>query len=76
MPDEMDRAQEINEQHTHDALAECFRRGIRNSMRQPGDQGTECVDCGEEIPAGRLKLMPHAARCVSCQTLHENWRPM
>ena len=30
-----------------------------------GDYGF-CVTCGEEIPAGRLKLDPAAAVCVAC----------
>ena len=28
-----------------------------------------CVDCGAEIPAGRLQAIPDAERCVSCQSL-------
>lgn len=33
------------------------------------DAGTYgiCVDCGEEISEGRLKALPDAVRCVSCQ---------
>jgi RNA polymerase-binding transcription factor DksA len=33
------------------------------------DGGTygRCVDCGHEIPEGRLEARPDAARCVSCQ---------
>jgi RNA polymerase-binding transcription factor len=27
----------------------------------------ECEECGEEIAAGRLKAMPYAELCVSCQ---------
>ena len=27
----------------------------------------KCVDCGKEIPKGRLKAVPTATRCVSCQ---------
>ena len=26
-----------------------------------------CVDCGAEVPEGRLEARPEAARCVSCQ---------
>jgi DnaK suppressor protein len=26
-----------------------------------------CVDCGSEIPEGRLDARPDAARCVNCQ---------
>ena len=33
------------------------------------DAGTygQCVDCGHEIPEGRLDARPDAARCVGCQ---------
>lgn len=33
------------------------------------DAGTYgiCVDCGEEIPEGRLKALPDSVRCVPCQ---------
>lgn len=27
----------------------------------------QCVDCGGEIPEGRLDARPDAARCVNCQ---------
>ena len=27
----------------------------------------QCVDCGSEIPEGRLDARPDAARCVNCQ---------
>jgi DnaK suppressor protein len=27
----------------------------------------KCVDCGQEIPEGRLDARPDAARCVGCQ---------
>ena len=27
----------------------------------------KCVDCGHEIPEGRLDARPDAARCVACQ---------
>lgn len=30
-----------------------------------------CDDCGEEIPVGRLNVMPFALRCVDCQEKHE-----
>lgn len=37
------------------------------------DEGTYglCDDCGEEISAGRLKLLPFAIRCRDCQEDHE-----
>jgi DnaK suppressor protein len=34
----------------------------------------KCVDCGLEIPEGRLDARPEAARCVSCQAKHARRR--
>jgi len=33
-----------------------------------------CVDCGQEIPEGRLDARPDAARCVGCQGKHARRR--
>lgn len=33
---------------------------------EAGTYGT-CVDCGADVPEGRLEAKPEAARCVSCQ---------
>ena len=33
-----------------------------------------CVDCGNEIPEGRLEARPDAARCVNCQAKHARRR--
>ena len=30
-----------------------------------------CVDCGGDIPEGRLDARPDAARCVACQAKHD-----
>lgn len=37
---------------------------------QDGTYGV-CEECGEEIGAGRLKAMPLARLCVSCQSIQE-----
>ena len=34
----------------------------------------KCVDCGQEIPEGRLEARPDAARCVGCQAKHARRR--
>lgn len=71
MPDEIDRAQGINE----DFQAYALDHNQRN--REPANYtGANCVDCGEEIPEPRRKASPGCCRCLGCQTLHENWRPM
>jgi phage/conjugal plasmid C-4 type zinc finger TraR family protein len=33
-----------------------------------------CVDCGHEIPEGRLEARPEAARCVGCQAKYAKRR--
>lgn len=33
---------------------------------EEGDFG-KCVECGEEIPEGRLELVPYTEHCVGCQ---------
>ena len=33
-----------------------------------------CIDCGEQIPEGRLKAKPDAERCVPCQTKADRHR--
>lgn len=74
MPDDMDIAQAINEEHQSDAIAEHFRRGIRNAARISADT---CAECGEEIPEARRKAVPGCNRCVSCQSTFEllkHWR--
>jgi RNA polymerase-binding transcription factor DksA len=30
-----------------------------------------CKDCEQEIPIGRLRLVPGANRCLPCQTAHD-----
>lgn len=65
MPDDLDRAQVINEQLQRDAL-EAHRR------RQPTGPGRlDCEECGAEIPAARREMVPGCTRCVECQTDHE-----
>ena len=33
-----------------------------------------CIDCGGDIPEGRLEARPDAARCVGCQAKHARRR--
>ena len=32
----------------------------------------QCVDCGIDIPTGRLHVAPQAARCITCQEKTES----
>jgi phage/conjugal plasmid C-4 type zinc finger TraR family protein len=65
MADDADRAQEQAE--TMEALRLKYAAPRRPFTRASYD----CVDCGEEIEAIRLRALPTALRCVFCQTEHE-----
>lgn len=71
MPDEIDQAQACNEDF------QAFALELNQRSREPGTYtGIYCVECDEEIPEQRRKAMPGCRRCIDCQTLHENWRPL
>ncbi len=61
MPDDIDRAQGVNEQLQADAL-EAWRR-----RQSTGPGRTDCEDCGEAIPEARRKARPGCTRCIACQ---------
>ncbi len=42
--------------------------------RIDGNGYGQCVDCGNEIPEGRLEARPEAARCVACQAKYAKRR--
>jgi DnaK suppressor protein len=47
---------------------------LRNALEhvREGDYGT-CVECGERIPAARLRAMPEVETCVRCQDRIERY---
>lgn len=79
MADIFDRAQEINELFRENALnnqrAKAARLGIAPYKKHvgivPRTIRKDCSDCGEPIPAKRLKANPQATRCVECQEKYE-----
>ena len=48
-------------------LLSAIDRALRTLKLEPADFGA-CEDCGEDIPARRLAVMPWAALCTSCQS--------
>jgi phage/conjugal plasmid C-4 type zinc finger TraR family protein len=62
--DPLDQAQQLEEQHRAAALA-------RHRARPAGVGTSHCADCGAPIPAARRRALPHADRCVGCQTVAE-----
>jgi phage/conjugal plasmid C-4 type zinc finger TraR family protein len=69
VPDDLDRAQAINEQLLADALDAHQRR--RPRIDPAAFAPTECEDCGEPISEKRMQAMPGCIRCIDCQTNHE-----
>jgi len=68
--DEADLAQEQMER----AMAAAEQR-----HRRPltvADSALICIECERPIPEGRRHAQPGCTRCVDCQSLHDNWRPL
>lgn len=66
---------------TTDMILADEERQVRDAQRALAD-GTygKCVDCGRDIPAGRLEAVPESTRCVDDQRryeglLREQWPP-
>lgn len=67
MADIFDKAQENDALFRENALKKHFQS---RRAHLHGSDGI-CSDCGEPIPAKRLKANPQATRCVECQVLAE-----
>jgi phage/conjugal plasmid C-4 type zinc finger TraR family protein len=70
VPDDIDRAQAINEELQADALASHFRRAAGRLRESAG----ECVECGDEIPEPRRRAVPGVKTCIDCQRQLERER--
>src|SRR5262245_49749721 len=57
---------EILEAIEESALSELASIDVALERLEAGTYAT-CDDCGREIPAERLRLVPHATRCWECQ---------
>lgn len=42
---------------------------INNTRKPDNFDGLHCIECGDEIPIGRLKL--NKCNCISCQEIQE-----
>lgn len=74
MTDWVDRANDQAEAWRESLLARQRQQALRDEARAaaldtPGERA--CLDCGEAIAPARLEAVPHACRCVRCQTLAE-----
>lgn len=63
-----DMAQFANDLALHQHRLE---RQYEASLQQVVDGAVECLDCGVEIPAGRLAALSDCVRCVDCQIAYE-----
>ncbi len=75
-PAEVATDMDERERELHEQLRWRERAEALAAAEQAMSEGTYgiCVDCGGEIPAGRLKIKPDATRCVECQRLVEQGR--
>lgn len=51
------------------------QRALQRMQADPDAFG-ECQECGDEIPLGRLKAMPYAELCVTCQSKRDGPRTL
>ncbi|MDW9478806.1 TraR/DksA family transcriptional regulator [Sinorhizobium meliloti] len=65
MADEVDRANDISEDHRTVNI-----RSISRILERK-NQSIECEDCDNEIEPKRRAALPSATRCISCQEAHE-----
>jgi DnaK suppressor protein len=76
--DSADAGSALSETDRTDAVlhsARNQRSGVLAALARLDDNTYgKCVDCGLEIPEGRLDARPDAARCVSCQAKHARRR--
>ncbi|MBK7861990.1 MAG: TraR/DksA C4-type zinc finger protein [Archangiaceae bacterium] len=64
---EMNQAIASNRNKADLILLGKVRAAIKRLNDDPDDYGN-CIDCGDEILAGRMKAMPWADLCVDCQS--------
>jgi DnaK suppressor protein len=76
--DPADAGANLSEADRSEAVLEAARRqrGLVLDALTRLDRGTygTCVDCGDNVPEGRLEARPEAARCVRCQGKYDRAR--
>ena len=72
-PDPIDRASELEMIRTEDAIRQVQLRNVQKQL--PGPDGLypspDCLECGDEIPLGRLKVASNNILCIFCATKAE-----
>jgi phage/conjugal plasmid C-4 type zinc finger TraR family protein len=73
MSDEIDRANDLAEFTTSNAVQQYLRQ--MNESLQPQrviDATVFCLDCENDIPLQRLAALPNCVRCIGCQQAEEH----
>ena len=66
MADQFDRAQDLDAYYRQQALDTHAR-----AKRSAGESRTACIDCGDEIPEARRRVLSGCIRCRECAELFE-----
>ncbi|EOB9552181.1 TraR/DksA C4-type zinc finger protein [Vibrio vulnificus] len=71
MTEQIDQAQELDQLFRDRALAN-HKKSITLEKPDEDEFGNRyCLTCGIVIPVARIKVMPSACHCVSCQSRKE-----
>ena len=73
--DSKERAKELEDNEVVDALGNEARHELRKissalQRLESGDYGL-CIECGQPIKEGRLKVHPYADECIECAEFDE-----
>jgi RNA polymerase-binding transcription factor DksA len=75
-PDPIDRASALELATTEDAIRVVQARNVQK--QKPGADGEypepDCIECGNEIGIGRLRVAANNVMCIHCATIAERWR--
>lgn len=69
MGDAIDDAQGAETAHREAALARA--KATREAEAKPATAARNCLACGDEISAMRLRAVPNAKHCIFCQSKAE-----
>jgi RNA polymerase-binding transcription factor DksA len=62
----------VKDDGVNDTIESNVNNGIDFARSQLSGKGsTHCLECGNEIPAARLKAMPNAKYCIKHQAEHD-----
>lgn len=74
--DPLDRASELEMVSTADAIRTVQLKNVQKQL--PGPDGLypspDCIECGDTIPLGRLKVAANNVLCIVCATASERWK--